>query len=155
MINSAARKTLRFVWQAYVLLCITVVSLYIGLMCTFLVGIRFDAVQLPNGAYMNHRKFIPARYSDIVLRRAVGDILVNESIDFVCFNNAFVFGYTMSPFRSFVYEKGQDSAVYGGDARFDDIYDRSDLYAQYSGCNGHLRAMTGFGILLKDPKYRR
>ena len=115
---------------------------------------RFDAVQLPNGACMNHRNFFPWNRGDIVLRHRNGAIIVNDSIDLVCFNERFVQGSTLhEPFRSFIYEKDQDEAIFNDDPRYDEVEDRSGLSDRY-GC-GIERAWKGFYILVQDPTYRR
>jgi hypothetical protein len=110
---------------------------------------RFDAVQLPNGAYMSHRRFVPWVCDDIVLHHPNGTILVNESIDLVCFNGGFVQGHTLhEPFRSFIYEK-----IFETDPQYDELVARSALRHE-DGC-GIEGSWTGFYLLLQDPKYRR
>jgi hypothetical protein len=55
--------------------------------------------------------------------------------------------------RSFIYEKGQDEAIFNIDPRYDEVVARSGLRHE-KGC-GIEGAWTGFYLLLQDPKYRR
>ena len=148
------KKAIKFAWKAYVFLCVLLITGYILLMAIFLISRQFDIVELPNGTYMKRRHFFASAYGDIVLRAPDGRLLVNESIDFVCFNDIFVYGYTYGPEHGrFIYEKGQGEAILGDDPRYDETLERSGLSTRW-GCGGHERAMLGFGILIKDPKYR-
>ena len=148
------KKAIKLAWKAYVFLCVLLITVYILLMVNFLVSRQFDIVELPNGTYMKRRHFFANTY-EIVLRREDGKILVDEGIEFVCFNDTFVQGYTFS--RSpgaFIYEKGQDEAILGRDPRYYEVWERSGLFVDTGGCGGDEKAMLGFGILIKDARYR-
>ncbi len=154
-LKSRLRAALRFVWKAYKAVCIVLGTLVIIYPLLVIAIIQTGAVELPNGTYMNRRHFFASQYRDIVLRAPDGRILVNEGIEFVCFNDIFVYGYTYGPdFGRFIYEKAQDEAILGDDPRYDEVLERSGLSTRW-GCGGHERAMLGFGILIKNPRYRR
>ena len=148
--------------KLYVVLCVVLVSTYIVLLVLMQCSKRFYIVQFPNGSYLAHRNFFSWDREDIVLRHVNGKILVNESVDWVCFNERFVEGntfygpkpdfsrYTM---RSFIYEQGQDEAIFNIDPRYYEVLDRSDLMHK-NGC-GIRGALTGFYTLVQDPKYGR
>lgn len=123
---------------------------------------RFDVVRLPNGSYMSHRHFFAFTREDIVLRRADGEILVNESIYWVCFNERFVEGMTFDgpkpdfsryTSRRFIYEKGHEEAIFNVDPRYYEALDRSGLMGG-DRCGSH-GGVRDFYVLLQDPKYRR
>jgi hypothetical protein len=153
---------LRVVWRLYVALCVLLISAYILLTVFMIASNRFDIVQLPNGAYLSHRHFFSWDREDIVMRHPDGRILVNESIEWVCFNDRFVEGntyygpkpsfsrYTM---RSFIYEKGADEAFFNVDPRYQEVLDCSDLI-RWDGC-GIRGALTGFYTLVEEQEYGR
>jgi len=75
---------------------------------------------------------LPWKRDDTVLRHPNGKILVNESIDLVCFNERFVKGSTLygpkpdfSVYagRFFIYEEGQDEAIFNIDPRYYEVRD--------------------------------
>jgi hypothetical protein len=131
-------------------------------MVILLISIRFDSVELPNGSYLSHRRFLSLSQDDVVLRRNDGSILVEEGIALVCFNGSYVQGYTVSGGKSsfyqdgarlFIYEKGEDAAVFEDDPGFADVQERSGL-TRFGSC-GIEGSWKNFHVLLQDPKYRR
>ena len=156
------RKALRVAWNTYVVLCIVATSLIIALTLLGAAMRRLDVVQLPNGAYLAHKHFFTTQYQDTVVHHKEGKVLINNRIEWVCFNERFIQGTTYDGPRpdfseyttsSFIYEDGQDEAILNIDARYHEALERSGLVDRY-GC-GVERALKDFYILLEDPKYRR
>ena len=125
-----------------------------------MVDSRFATVRLPNGTYLEHRSFFSFTPYDISLRREDGKLLVNDSIEFVCFNEQFVEGTTFPTgprwdrdrSTGFIYERGQDEAIFSHTKLYYEVARRSNL-SHETGC-GVEGALKGFYILLRDPKYR-
>ncbi len=154
-LKTKLRNGLRLAWKVYKAVCIVIGTLVFVYPLLVFLMIQTEAVELPNGTYMK-RSHLFANTYNIVLRREDGRILVDEGIEFVCFDDTFVQGYTFSRNPgAFIYEKGQDDAIFGRDPRYYEVLERSDLFADTGGCGGDEKAMLGFGILIKDPRYRR
>ena len=79
------------------------------------------------------------------------------SIDFVCFNDIYVMVWRYGPAhrsRQFIYRKGDNEAVFGV-AQFEQMRKESGLCDERGSRPADEAEWTGYGILVKDKRYRR
>ncbi len=138
------------------ILCTIVVTFILCLLAYTQSYIHLLKAELPNGAYLN-RVHLFSGYDDIVLRHPSGRILVPPRIDFVCFNDIYVMGSRYGPAhpsRVFIYRKGDEEAVFGGE-RFAQMRKESGLCDERGSRPADEPTLIGYGILVKDKRYRR
>jgi hypothetical protein len=144
------------VFWGYVTICTVIVTLILCLTAYSQVTIQLRKAELPNGTYLN-RVHLFSEYDDVVLRHPSGRILVPHRIEFVCFNDVYVMGWRHGPAHrslQFIYRKGDDEAVFVG-AQFDQMRKESGLCDERGSRPADEVTWIGYGILVKDKRYRR
>ena len=122
------RKIIKYLLLGYVGLCTILVTFIICIATYSKIYVHLLKAELPNGTYLNRVNLFSA-YDDIVLRHPSGRILVPPTVEFVCFNDNYVMGTRYGPAhssRGFIYRKGDDEAVFGGE-KFDRMEKDSGL----------------------------
>jgi len=150
------RRIIKYFFRGYMILCTILITLILCISLYSRVYIHLLKAELPNGAYLN-RVHLFSGYDDVVLRHPSGRILVPPSIDFVCFNDIYVMVWRYGPAhrsRQFIYRKGDDEAVFGV-AQFEQMRKESGLCEERGSRPADEAEWTGYGILVKDKRYRR
>ncbi len=150
------RRIIKYVFWGYVSICTVFFTVFLLFLVEIQVYIQLLKAELPNGTYLN-RVHLFSEYDDIVLRHPSGRILVPPKIDFVCFNDDYVMGTRFGPAhssRGFIYRKGDAEAVFGGE-KFDQMEKESGLCDERGSRPADEAEWTGYGILVKDKRYRR
>ncbi len=150
------RRIIKYLFLGYVIICTIIVTILILFLIESRIYIHLLKAELPNGTYLN-RVNLFSDYDDVVLRHPDGRILVPPSIDFVCFNDIYVMVWRYGPAhssRQFIYRKGDDEAVFDV-AQFKQMRKESGLCEERGSRPADEAEWIGYGILVKDPRYRR
>ena len=86
IIISKIKRVLRFA----ILSIAALVVLVLAFAAYSNIAVRLEYVQLPSGATLGRGSFYSDVYSDIVLRRPDGAVVVDGNIAFVCFKERYV-----------------------------------------------------------------
>ncbi len=149
-------RVFKCLFRGYAIICTILVTLIIFVSIYSRIYVHLLKAELPNGTYLN-RVNLFSDYDDVVLRHPSGRILVPPSIDFVCFNAVYVMVWRFGPAhrsRQFIYRKGDDEAVFDV-AQFKQMRKESGLCEQRGSRPADEAEWTGYGILVKDKRYRR
>ena len=150
------RRIIKYLFWGYVSISTILFTVFLLFLVEIQIYIQLLKAELPNGTYLN-RVHLFSEYDDVVLRHPSGRILVPPSIDFVCFNDIYVMGSRYGPAhpsRGFIYRKGDEEAVFGG-VRLAQMRKESGLCDERGSRPADEAEWTGYGILVKDPRYRR
>ena len=150
------RRIIKYLLWGYVSISTILFTAFLLFLVEIQIYIQLLKAELPNRAYLN-RVHLFSGYDDVVLRHPSGRILVPPSIDFVCFNDIYVKGWRYGPAhgsRQFIYRKGDDEAVFGG-AQFEQMRKESGLCEERGSRPADETEWVGYGILVKDKRYRR
>lgn len=132
--------------------CVVVVSGFLALIALVLVLAQFDAKQLPNGTWLR-RQHVLAGERDIVLWDGAGRRLVEDPIDLMCYDDASVYGWTMTGY-TFLHRCGWSEAMLSGDPGFEEAYERSGLRTGSDSCGTSRRPMLGPLLIMYPYRHR-
>ena len=114
---------------------------------------RTDGTRLPNGTWLR-RQHILAPERDVLLWDGAGRRLVEDPIDLMCYNDDYVYGWTMAGY-TFLHRRGWSEAMLGGDPGFDEAYSRSGLWSGPDSCSTEDRPMLGPLLIMHPYRYGR
>ena len=120
---------------------------------------KFIRLEMPGGAYFAPAYWLswPSPVTDkIAFYRADGKMLMQPSVEFICFNDRFIEASFYRPGRGFIYEAGADDVVRSSDPSYDDVLARMKAYSNGRGCEGAFGRRTGYSLLLhsKNPNVK-
>lgn len=108
-----------------------------------------ESVNLPNGMQLG-REFDWNRYGRWDLFATDGRTRLAHDIEFVCFNDRFVYAQARERASEGLYDAETDSRV---NADYSEAMDISGLHKPGGACDGYYTGWVGPGLLLHDGRY--
>jgi hypothetical protein len=142
------------IWNIYKFICYSVGTLF--LIYIFLLGImfvskEFDTTELPNGVYITKGSIFSGD-KDIWLWSSGGAPLFEGGVEFICFNNDYVYATVYDDVRSFIYAVTEDKVVTTQNQQeYRHMIEKSKLHSLNSFCDGYFKKLIGVNLLLKKP----